>query len=219
MDIRVGIIAWASYWLSYVIFQGLLPADRIDPDRRWRIALVVFRNCITTFILSCAWSKLFENMHVISTPWWFAWPVSYFIMDVVFYVFHRALHHPRIYSWHKQHHSVNFAYPASALYCSNLEAAADLISHTIGPMIFGFGHVEICIWSAMIALHSLVLHSHIEPRYHITHHIRQNCNYGITKFPDYICGTVYKPLKISADRTNECYGLAEIIDIARASDI
>ena len=175
MDLTTGLIAWASYWLGYITFMNLLPGDHVPPERKRIIAAVVFRNCITTLILSAIVSKIFESLPTVSAAWYFSWPLSYIIMDAVFYCFHRALHWPVLYQQHKQHHSINFAYPAAALYCSNLEAATDLISHSIGPLIFGFGRVEICAWSAFIAVHSLVLHSKLEPRYHLSHHIRQNC--------------------------------------------
>lgn len=223
MDITTGLIAWASYWLGYITFAGLLPGDPVTDVRRWQIAIVVFRNCTTTFILSAVVAKIFEGLPTIDLPWYFSWPLSYLIMDMTFYGFHRAMHFPILYSWHKQHHSINFAYPASALYCSTLEAAGDTLTHTIGPLIFGFGRTEICLWSALIALHSLILHSHLEPRYHLTHHIRQNCNYGITSIFDKIFGTKYvlrvQSTGITSTPARSLYGLADVLDIARGSNI
>ena len=130
-----------------------------------------------------------------------------FAADVLFYVFHRAVHSKGLYvRLHKMHHEWIYTIALAHHYMDPLEAAIFMLPPIIPPMLLG-SHITI-VWAMVILtqLGGILGHSafmipvlsnkytkwipFINSEYHDLHHLRFNVNYGaVWPVVDRIFGT------------------------------
>lgn len=140
--------------------------------------------------------------------WWLPeFLLCSFAADVLFYVFHRAVHSKGLYvRLHKMHHEWIYTIALAHHYMDPLEAAIFMLPPIIPPMLLG-SHITI-VWAMVILtqLGGILGHSafmipvlsnkytkwipFINSEYHDLHHLRFNVNYGaVWPVVDRIFGT------------------------------
>jgi len=119
------------------------------------------------------------------------------VEELLFYYFHRALHHPKLYGrFHKYHHEWTAPIGIAAIYATPLEhICSNILPVLTGPLIAG-SHVGIIwVWQSVAMMTAISTHSgyHIpfqpSPEAHDFHHLRFNVNFGVLGILDYLHGT------------------------------
>ena len=126
------------------------------------------------------------------------WQITYFLIveEILFYTFHRLLHHQKLYRFHKTHHEYKNTVCLSFVYSSPLEHILNLMASGLAyKNISRFYPVHIytvIIWIMYRVLEGMDGHSgydfpwhvtHLIPfsaggRYHSFHHSRNVGNFG-----------------------------------------
>jgi len=116
------------------------------------------------------------------------------LSDLCFYMFHRMLHLPTFYHFHKIHHKYNSPFAFSSLYCSSFEMMCNGLTILIPILIVYAANVEaqLCltpihyIWIVVVALEPIISHSvalqrflpkHIQSN-HVLHHENSKIYFG-----------------------------------------
>jgi sterol desaturase/sphingolipid hydroxylase (fatty acid hydroxylase superfamily) len=121
---------------------------------------------------------------------------SYIILNIIFYdiwfyTFHRILHTKYFYKFHKQHHELYDTIGIFALYGHPF----DLIFVNIGS--FSFLHIILnfsffqlfLIITSSIYYTIIISHTGLKLNNHQIHHLKHDCNYGISIFMDKLFNT------------------------------
>jgi fatty acid hydroxylase domain-containing protein 2 len=127
------------------------------------------------------------------------------ISEVLFYTFHRILHHPRLYKYfHKIHHEFKQPIGMSALYTHPIDVViGSIIPDGIGIYLLGGHPYTIRFWVVgAIFFTIMVAHSNFMnlSETHDNHHKLTNYNYGNGYFMDMLFGTKYE-VKINKKKT------------------
>ncbi|KAG4072575.1 hypothetical protein HA402_004664 [Bradysia odoriphaga] len=119
------------------------------------------------------------------------------VREVTFYYSHRLLHHPSLYKWiHKKHHTWTSPVAIAAAYCHPVEHIfSNVIPIALGPSILNSHTILLWIYTVYATIETLTVHSgfHLpllkSPEFHDFHHLKFNCNYGVTGLMDRFHGT------------------------------
>ena len=127
------------------------------------------------------------------------------ISEILFYTFHRILHHKLIYKhFHKIHHEFKEPIGISALYTHPIDAVLGvIIPDGIGLYILGAHPITIRFWTILAIFFTIMIaHSNFMnlSETHDNHHKLTNYNYGNGFFMDKLFGTKYY-VKINKKKT------------------
>lgn len=105
------------------------------------------------------------------------------ITDISFYIFHRLLHHPKLYKYHKLHHSYRYTYGPSALYSSFTEFyLSNLLPNIIAFECLCLSKNEACYIIIFETFYTVII-SHGGYRLfgesHLKHHLFYKEPYGL----------------------------------------
>ena len=135
--------------------------------------------------------------------------------DLLFYLWHRALHTKSLWKYHKKHHEVKVSFTCANDHESVLEVAGNIFWKMIPPVLIGCHVYTVCVYRAVVKFFALLHHSGFElpifqplqcipgiasPSYHDFHHFYGHGNYGgVLTVWDRIFGThkEVKPMKSS----------------------
>jgi len=116
----------------------------------------------------------------------------------LFYATHRALHHPSLYSFHKQHHEFHASTGFAAEYASPIEYIFSNMLPTFLFVIYGGYHCYILVvWTGFRLALAYITHSgYAIPlllptavKFHDAHHSRNHGNYSATPLWDLLFDT------------------------------
>ena len=211
-----ALLHWA-FWKKTPsrIFQQLSKVPpkkaRIRQEIFWSLASsIVFAGVFTAVFLA------FENGYT----WIYEQPLQYglvyllisgplvlFLQDLHFYLFHRLLHHPRFYRFHKIHH-ISREPSAWTAFCFHPVEA--LLSASFLPLVAFFVPLHISLVGILFVVMTLLAVTNhlgweiwpktwldrwplswlISARHHQNHHSKFNGNYGLYfRFWDRVAGT------------------------------
>ena len=189
----------AFFDFNYPNYRITKKKEDIKKDYK-KIAIKSSKNMIIAFPVF--W--IFENKILISRNiknniynyneiyYYFTWLL---LTDLLFYSFHRLVHHPKFYFLHKQHHEYVYPYGISAIYSSYTE----FIFGNLVPLLLPCYIMDIpdeiiinliifsTLWTVIIS-HSSLQSFQFD---HNIHHQKLKCNYGLF-LSDYIFNTNYK---------------------------
>ena len=117
--------------------------------------------------------------------------INIIFYDIWFYSFHRLFHTKYFYKFHKKHHELYNTIGIFALYVNPI----DLIILNIGG--FSFLHILLnfsffqLFLIITLSIYYTIMYSHtgFKINEHQIHHLKQNCNYGISIFMDTLFNT------------------------------
>lgn len=128
--------------------------------------------------------------------------ISLLSLEIFFYCYHRYLHYNKfLYKHiHKLHHKYAISlYGMNAQYCTEIEFILNLISMTIGSMLFHHHIITIILQSICMIVINVLGHTTNEfrlfgvliysTREHNDHHLLLNVNYGLLSICDKFFGT------------------------------
>lgn len=189
----------AFFDFNYPNYRITKSQENILKDYK-KIAIKVNKNLLISYPVF----ELFENKilvsenikdnfyHYNSIYYYFTWLI---LADLLFYSFHRAVHHPKLFFLHKQHHEYIYPYGISAIYSSYIE----FILGNLVPLLLPCYLLDIpdeiirnlIIYSTMWTV--IVSHSSLQTfeNKHNIHHQKLKYNYGLF-ISDYIFNTNYK---------------------------
>lgn len=118
------------------------------------------------------------------------------LTDISFYTFHRLLHHPKFYHFHKDHHSYKYTYGPAALYSSTLEYYLS----NLAPNIISFEILQLSMdemyYIIVFQTFYTVIVSHGGYSFfkegHLKHHITFKEPYGLL-LTDRVVGLLNRP--------------------------
>ncbi len=158
------------------------------------------------------WTKIYSDISEFGVGYFvFSVAVLMFVHDAYFYWMHRAVHHPKLFSWiHKVHHISNNPTPWTSFSFNATEAVLEMaiipLILMIIPMHFGavliffflslafnvLGHLGYEVMPKDLVRHP-VLKWLNTPTHHNMHHMRGNGNFGLYfNFWDTWMGTNHK---------------------------
>jgi len=122
--------------------------------------------------------------------------VLFFIFDTIFYIFHRILHHPYIYRFHKVHHSTFAEIGISIHYMDCIDYLMEVIlPYWISISMWNSCFMASLIFAVIGQLNGVIAHSGYKfpilpnPLSHQYHHVYFNKNYGTGGIWDYLFST------------------------------
>ena len=142
--------------------------------------------------------------------WTMVWQFFFFLYmeELIFYTFHRVMHHPKLYFLHKQHHEYNVTTSLAIIHSGKVEQFTNVVTTGIAYSILSKYYpvhiFTVIIWLVFRFVESLDGHcgydwpwavSNWVPftpggKYHFFHHSNNVGNYGgIVHVFDTICGT------------------------------
>jgi len=222
MELNTAIYSWIIYWFTYWIVGGFLSyiahVNKIREISDLKdIIKVLLINMMWTFlgmVLMCFVPlRAMIETHIVVKLF-----LTYLVTDIWFYHVHIMLHQGQIYPYlHKLHHHFQFPTSLAALYCTGYEAIfLNVVSVSLGPVIFELPPLYLHIWFFIVALNSVLSHSGITipfltDNYHDLHHSHYNCNYSISPFLDKLYGTYKDPEKVIKDIKGNKEDIKEVI--------
>lgn len=187
-------LGWFTFWATYWIVEGFLPFDEksktLVPSKE--VVNTVCFNMFLSLPYGIGLNYLAPDIGMyIPESYIIRFLVAALIMDAWFYMIHRLLHHPKLYKWHKLHHTFYVPHPIVAVYCSPLEALlCDATAIGLAPSLLKMNGYEMQIWMICMSVHALVLHSSIgDGKDHTLHHKNLNCNFGLLSIFDKFLNT------------------------------
>lgn len=102
------------------------------------------------------------------------------ITDIIFYIVHRSLHHPKLYHLHSLHHSYKYTYGPSAIYAS----VPEFLIGNLGPSIISYQLLsldsqEITIITVFQIFYTVLVSHGGYVEGHLDHHITRKEPYGL----------------------------------------
>ena len=192
---------WASFWLSYFIFNCLIYDDQSSITKKIittkQLLNNLGKNAIVTFILTII-MYFIPPLMIIPTDFYGYIKriiIALVVGEVCFYWFHRALHYP-FYKFHADHHTYVVPHSFAGLYAHPVEMIFNFFSILIALQITNhFNIILSCIEGGAVALSISINHSGhhnwlFSSKHHNKHHKKLNCNYGFLMLTDWIFKTL-----------------------------
>lgn len=119
----------------------------------------------------------------------------YLLSDLAFYGFHKLLHHPQFYKYHKKHHEIRAPVGFASLYMSVVDMYIGNMFPVAMPMVLLSTPLPTCYLWVFIVLFDTIVFDHsgykTVSEHHDRHHRFFNCNYGTTPLFDRLFGSAY----------------------------
>lgn len=137
----------------------------------------------------------FDKLYILGPPVFsmhevYQWILMFCWEEMLFYHFHKLLHTPRLYHFHKKHHEWISPIPWVALYASPVEnVLVNFLPVLSAPLIVGLNVYHLYIWIAVATLSSVMSHTVWFRTPHNLHHKYFYGNYGALYLLDRIRGT------------------------------
>lgn len=114
--------------------------------------------------------------------------------EIGFYYSHRLFHWGPLYKWiHKKHHEWTAPVGIICIYAHPIEhVLANILPFVLGPIVMRSHLLTTWIWMSLAMQTTIVHHSgyHLpllsSPEFHDFHHLKFNCNYGVTGWLDWL---------------------------------
>ena len=114
------------------------------------------------------------------------------LFDIIFYIGHRTIHHPLLYSYiHKLHHTTFANTAISGYYMSKLDFLVEFMLPVYIPIyLLNANGLVFFVCTLIAQINGLVSHGGYNLPYipyskdHLYHHLEFNCNYGIIFMDD-----------------------------------
>lgn len=197
------IIIWISFWLTYFIVGSILYNDTYTQSKRSittkELLNTLGYNALITLLLCGLLNNTAFLIHVPYTLSGYLLRIGFavFFGDLSFYWFHRLLHHPLFYQFHKKHHDYIIPHAMMGVYAHPIEMIFNFFSIIIGLTLTNYYSITmLCIESAAVAVSILISHRSAVDIYgftamtHNKHHCLLNCNYGFSLVIDWVFGTL-----------------------------
>lgn len=205
-----GYFAYKDYYhskkgdIEKVKIQGkeIMKHGGIDWSKYQQTAITSFKNQIFLSLpLMVIISPINKNLDYDDWVWWhiiIKILIALGLTDVIFYIVHRTLHHPSLYSrFHKIHHEWKAPVACRALYAHPLEhVLGNMTPLIVSAYIVGLPYLWLLIWNVIITTNAIGSHSGyrsqiylFDAETHDTHHKDFNYNFGINIFMDRLLGT------------------------------
>lgn len=190
------------------VYAEMEPPGQILDEIWHTIAISVFDAIFLTVLIRSGLANLQPVV-----PWavLLVVPAAILANEFSFYAFHRALHTPRLYFLHAQHHTARVSdpftsysfsvaehvtiLPPSALFVAALSWVVPVSVETMiavavtSELLACYGHMNVEIWRRGFPS-TFVGQWLMTPTFHGMHHARFNGNYGLfTRIPDRLFGT------------------------------
>jgi len=192
--------SWISFWTVYFIGgyilnnydkSIILPGNNLSL-RDIYVSLLI--NCLLSF-LCIPISNNIPTLFIVPNNGYgyiIRWILGLVIGDIILYVSHRLLHHPKLYRFHKQHHIYTSPHVLAGLYAHPIEYIFSNHLSMIIPLKIISNQELIMLESAVVALNILISHSGKDSTYarrHTIHHEKNKYNYSFLHLMDRLCGT------------------------------
>ncbi len=194
--------SWAAFWLTFFIGGSLfynhrnaktLPNTHVSDDYLHQV--VATNALISLFFIP--FTEFIPTLIFVSNTFYgylLRLFLALLIGETIFYTSHRLLHHPKLYYFHKLHHTFSTPHPMAGLYASPLEYfVANHLSMVIPLKIISCYHPWLLvIESTIVSLNILKSHSGHEnfAAWHQRHHdLNHYSNFGFSYLFDILLGT------------------------------
>jgi len=197
--------SWVAFWLVFLIgglyFYNhkqavLLPNTYVSDEH---LLKTVSKNALLS-LLFVPFTELIPTLIVVPNSlvgYMMRVVLALVIGEAIFYTSHRLLHHPKLYHYHKMHHTFISPHPIAGLYASQLEYFVSNHLSMVIPlkMISCYNPYMLMLESAIIATNIAKSHSGQDSIYtgspiHQIHHNENVYNFGFLYIFDYIFGTL-----------------------------
>lgn len=203
-----SILSWCSFLTTFVLcarfFPSTLEEEKLNGETRY-INYKEYRDIMTissfNIITFLPVGLIFETILPVIwiPPWYFRIPIAIILFDILYYILHYSFHNFKaLKKYHDMHHEYNLAHPVTTFYSSVLEnIVINMGSAGITPFILGFTGLEMVIWFTGVCAYVCTLHSQLitSESYHMIHHFKRYCNYGLFGITDIVCRTFYTKIQ------------------------
>lgn len=207
---RALLSCWLALWTTYCTVASVLPraAERFRrgvnltyKDLYYNMAKNIGATLVVLPIISYIPS-------VYPYQGWIAAIIKYILTAIVadlwFYTWHRLMHHPKLYHYHRQHHEYYHPSALGGLYCSTTEMIlVNQLSIAVPFQLFNYSQTEMVVASIIVALNVIKGHAglhhygnvgYLNGIEHELHHEEMTVNYGVMYLVDRVLKT-YKNIK------------------------
>lgn len=191
-----------SFWTTYFVVgkqidhqnTKFLPNHYISP-RTEKVILII--NLLLSFLLLPLFNFMPIIVYLDSLPIYLIYPVRWLLAtilsDIWLYYCHTLLHRPEFYSYHKLHHNYVVPHPIAGLVVHPIEFIFSNYMAMMIPLLI-ISHQELMpLETAFVAFDILMSHigysEYPSSKYHLRHHLKNNCNYGFMYIMDIFYNT------------------------------
>lgn len=186
-----------SFSLSYLISSTItLVTDIFCPFLRYKssstehvienyhkIMKVTLKNIVTSIPVFYAYEWYIGERENNNNPFIYNFVLWLMITDISFYIFHRSLHHPKLYYLHKLHHQYRYAFGPAALYSSLTEFyLSNIVPNLISFELLKLSSDEMVIIIIFETFYTVII-SHgcykFTNQSHLKHHLEYKEPYGL----------------------------------------
>lgn len=199
---------------------------QVRSEFKWVIPTLIFDCVFFSALIKSGWVASDESNFLVTVAIEFVW------LEIWFYFSHRAIHHPKLYFIHRQHHVAKVTGPLTSLSFSPAERASLLFGGFIPIALLSLAmpisYFGVAVYLVINTLLTLYIHLNVEivppwvhqipvlnwlnpVSHHALHHARYNGNYGLfTPFLDRWLKTEYSDYKDVARLAHEGRGLTSL---------
>ena len=169
------------YWTSVIGF--IMYYGQYDDCKKKEVRDGATQVLINQLVYTPVYFLPFAHWYPVPLPWVHGvWqlPVIVVMTDVIFYIMHRAFHHPLLYKHvHSRHHAVYPPVAPTALYSHPAEHVLVNLLSVLAPLFMVRASYSVAmVWTTFASLNVVWSHSETDG-IHTAHHKYRNCNYGV----------------------------------------
>jgi sterol desaturase/sphingolipid hydroxylase (fatty acid hydroxylase superfamily) len=199
------LIKYKSFFSFLSLLSPLSPLtfEKINKDVIQKfnpLFLIIFNfslNLFISIVISYVFNK--HNTNSYNLP---LLPISLFLFDIIFSIFHRLLHTTYLF---RKIHYIHHRYTKSNILATNyshpIESVINYISIILPIILLNFSMITTCLYSILITAHTTLSHCGyiikwngyvlIDPTYHDNHHRHNNKNYATMEITDKIINYLF----------------------------